>query len=43
MSDIHAIRTGLISVSPLQTDTSNHRVLGPLKGWEAELAPNGGW
>jgi 5'-nucleotidase len=43
MSDIHAIRSGLVSVSPLQTDTSNHRVLGPLKGWEGELAPAGGW
>jgi len=42
MSDIHAIRSGLISVSPLQTDTTNHRVLGPLKSWEADLRPAGG-
>jgi hypothetical protein len=25
LSDIFAVRSGLISVSPLQTDTSNHR------------------
>jgi 5'-nucleotidase len=43
MSDIHAVRSGLISVSPLQTDSTNHRVLGPLKAWEGELAPTGGW
>ena len=41
MSDIHAVRSGLVSVSPLQTDTTNHRVLGPLKAWEGELAPDG--
>jgi 5'-nucleotidase len=43
MSDIHAVRSGLISVSPLQTDTTHHRVVGALKGWEGELAPKGGW
>jgi 5'-nucleotidase len=39
MSDIHAIRAGLISVSPLQTDTTHHRVVGALREWEREMAP----
>ncbi len=42
MSDIFAIRSGLISVSPLQTDTTNHRVVGTLREWERELPPGGG-
>jgi 5'-nucleotidase len=33
MSDIHAVRSGLISVSPLQSDTTYHGVLGALRGW----------
>ncbi len=37
MSDIHAVRKGLISVTPLQTDTTHHAVLGVLRGWEAAL------
>ena len=41
MSDIFAIRSGLISVSPLQTDTTNHRVIGTLREWEGELPPGG--
>ncbi len=41
MSDIFAVRSGLISVSPLQTDTTNHRVLGTLREWERELPPGG--
>jgi 5'-nucleotidase len=41
MSDIFAVRSGLISVSPLQTDTTNHRVIGTLRDWERELPPGG--
>jgi 5'-nucleotidase len=41
MSDIFAIRSGLISVSPLQTDTTNPRVLGTLREWERDLSPDG--
>ena len=41
MSDIFAIRSGLISVSPLQTDTTHHRVVGALREWERELPPSG--
>ena len=37
MSDIFAVRSGLISVSPLQTDTSNHRAVSPLREWQREL------
>jgi 5'-nucleotidase len=37
MSDIFAIRSGLISVTPLQTDTTDHRALAPLRDWEREL------
>jgi 5'-nucleotidase len=37
MSDIAAIRAGLVSVSPLQTDTTNHRHLGAFREWEKLL------
>jgi 5'-nucleotidase len=37
MSDIFAVRSGLISVTPLQTDTTNHCVIGALREWESEL------
>jgi len=37
MSDIFAVRSGLISVTPLQTDTTNHCVIGALRAWECEL------
>ena len=37
MSDIFAVRAGLISVSPLQTDTSNHRAVAPLRDWQKDL------
>ena len=33
MSDIHAVRSGLISVSPLQSDTTHHAVVGAFRGW----------
>ena len=38
MSDIFAVRSGLISVSPLQVDTTNHRVVAQLKEWEKDVA-----
>jgi 5'-nucleotidase len=41
MSDIFAIRSGLISVTPLHTDTTNHRVVGALREWEHEMPPDG--
>jgi len=41
MSDIYAVRSGLISVTPLQTDSTNHRALSPLRGWGRDLDPNG--
>jgi 5'-nucleotidase len=37
MSDIHAVRQGLISVSPLQTDTTHHAVLAAFRLWEPAL------
>jgi 5'-nucleotidase len=37
MSDIVAVRAGLVSVTPLQTDTTHHRALEALKRWEGEL------
>lgn len=37
MSDIHAIRNGLISVSPLKTDTTHHAVLAAFNAWEGPL------
>ena len=43
MSDIFAIRSGLISVSPLQTDTTNHHVaVSALREWEKDLPPGSG-
>jgi len=41
MSDIFAVRSGIISVSPLQTDTTNQSVLAALREWERELTPGG--
>jgi 5'-nucleotidase len=38
VSDIFAVRQGLVSITPLQADTTNHRVLGAFRGWERELA-----
>lgn len=42
MSDIHALRRGLISVSPLHTDTTNHAAVTALRSWEAALAQGNG-
>ena len=38
MSDIHAIRQGLISITPLQTDTTHHHVLAAFRAWPPLLA-----
>ncbi|HVE65313.1 MAG TPA: 5'/3'-nucleotidase SurE [Thermoanaerobaculia bacterium] len=37
MSDIHAIRRGLISVTPLHNDTTHHAVLAAFRAWEPTL------
>ena len=37
MSDIHAVRQGLISITPLQTDTTHHAVLAAFRAWEPAL------
>jgi 5'-nucleotidase len=37
MSDIHAVRNGLISVTPLKTDTTHHAVLAAFHAWEGAL------
>jgi 5'-nucleotidase len=37
MSDIHAVRNGFISITPLQTDTTHHAVIAAFKPWEAAL------
>jgi 5'-nucleotidase len=42
MSDIFAIRSGLVSVTPLHTDTTHHRMLGAFREWNRELASMGG-
>jgi 5'-nucleotidase len=33
MSDIHAVRSGLISVTPLQSDTTHHVVVPAFRAW----------
>jgi broad specificity polyphosphatase/5'/3'-nucleotidase SurE len=33
LSDIHAIREGFISVTPLQSDTTHHAVLQAFRNW----------
>lgn len=42
MSDIHALQRGLISVTPLQTDTTHHSALATLRGWEPALVNGNG-
>jgi len=37
MSDIHAVSQGLISITPLQTDTTHHAVIPAFRAWEAAL------
>jgi 5'-nucleotidase len=36
-SDIHAVRQGYISITPLQSDTTHHAVLAAFRGWETVL------
>ena len=43
MSDIHAVQQGLISITPLQTDTTHHAVLPAFRAWEAALRNGHGW
>jgi 5'-nucleotidase len=38
-ADVHAVRGGFISITPLHSDTTHHRVLAPLKTWEKDLRP----
>ncbi|HEY7412339.1 MAG TPA: 5'/3'-nucleotidase SurE [Vicinamibacteria bacterium] len=38
VSDVSAVKRGLISVTPLHTDTTHHQALATLKAWEAVLA-----
>jgi 5'-nucleotidase len=37
-SDIHAVRQGYISITPLQSDTTHHAVLAAFRPWEQFLA-----
>jgi 5'-nucleotidase len=37
MADIHAIRRNLVSITPLQSDTTHQGALAALRGWEASL------
>lgn len=37
-SDIHAVRQGYISITPLQTDTTHHAVLAAFRTWEQALS-----
>jgi 5'-nucleotidase len=39
LSDIFAVRKGLISITPLQTDTTHHAVLAAFRAWEPDLYP----
>jgi len=36
-SDIHAVRQGFISITPLQSDTTHHVVLAAFRSWETAL------
>lgn len=42
VSDINAIRKGLISITPLHTDTTHHAVLQAFRGWQESLNGSGG-
>ena len=37
MSDVFAIRSGLVSVTPLQTDATDHGALAPLRDWPLRI------
>ena len=36
-SDIHAVRQGFISITPLQSDTTHHAVLAAFRSWDLAL------
>jgi len=38
VSDIFAIRKGMVSITPLQTDTTHHAVLAAFRHWQEELS-----
>jgi 5'-nucleotidase len=38
MSDLHAVRAGLISITPLQTDTTHHRTIERFRSWDIDRA-----
>ncbi|HET9316477.1 MAG TPA: 5'/3'-nucleotidase SurE [Vicinamibacteria bacterium] len=42
MSDIHAVRRGLISITPLHNDTTHHAVLQAFRAWEPTLLNGNG-
>jgi 5'-nucleotidase len=42
MSDIFAVRKGLVSVTPLQSDTTHHAVMPTLRTWKDDLNHFGG-
>jgi 5'-nucleotidase len=37
VSDINAVRNGVISVTPLQTDTTHHAALKAFRDWQKSL------
>jgi 5'-nucleotidase len=39
LSDIHAVRAGLVSVTPLQTDMTHHGTLERFREWQVLLDP----
>lgn len=38
VSDIFAVRSGIVSITPLHSDTTHHRMLGAFRDFEKELA-----
>ena len=41
LSDIFAVRAGLVSITPLQADTTHQRMLPAFREWEKLLAARG--
>ena len=37
MSDISAVRKGIISITPLHSDTTHHKVIAAFRSWEGAL------
>jgi 5'-nucleotidase len=42
VSDIHAVQQGIVSITPLQADTTNHAVLGAFRPWLDDLGDGHG-